>query len=58
MEPPLPAVEAAESVDQVFAELSGGAPAIVVASAGAPVGVITRADLLEYLAAHRGPNEG
>lgn len=54
MEPPLPAIEAGESVDQVFAELSGGSPAIVVASAGAPVGVITRADLLEYLASRRG----
>ena len=55
MEPPLPAVEASESLDQVFAELSGGSPAIVVARAGAPVGVITRADLLEFLAARRGP---
>ena len=54
MEPPLPAVDVAESVDQVFVELSGGSPAIVVARAGAPVGVITRADLLEYLAARRG----
>jgi len=58
MEPPLPAVEAGESVEAVFAELSGGSPAIVVARAGAPVGVITRADLLEYLAARRGPNGG
>ena len=54
MEPPLPAVELAESVDQVFADLSGGSPAVVVARAGTPVGVITRADLLEYLAARRG----
>jgi cystathionine beta-synthase len=54
MEPPLPAVELAEGVDQVFADLSGGSPAVVVARAGAPVGVITRADLLEYLAARRG----
>jgi cystathionine beta-synthase len=54
MEPPLPAVEIAESVDQVFADLSGGSPAVVVARAGAPIGVITRADLLEYLAAQRG----
>jgi cystathionine beta-synthase len=58
MEPPLPAVEIGESVDQVFAELSSGSPAIVVARAGAPVGVITRADLLEYLAARRGANGG
>jgi cystathionine beta-synthase len=56
MEPPLPSIESAESIDQVFADLSGGSPAVLVASAGAPVGVITRADLLEYLAARRGPN--
>jgi cystathionine beta-synthase len=56
MEPPLPAVEIAESVDEVFAELSGGSPAVVVARGGAPVGVITRADLLEYLATRRSPD--
>jgi cystathionine beta-synthase len=56
MEPPLPAVELAESVDQVFADLSGGSPAVVVARAGVPVGVITRADLLEYLASRRSGN--
>ena len=50
MEPPLPAVEIAESVDTVFADLSAGNPAVVVARAGRPIGVITRADLLEYLA--------
>jgi len=56
MEPPLPAVEVDESVDEVFAELSGGSPAVVVARGGAPVGVITRADLLEYLATRRSPD--
>jgi len=50
MEPPLPAVEIGASVDTVFADLSAGNPAVVVASGGRPVGVITRADLLEYLA--------
>ncbi len=52
MEPPLTAVEFDESVETVFADLSGGSPAVVVARAGKPVGVLTRADLLEYLA-HR-----
>jgi cystathionine beta-synthase len=56
MEPPLPAVEIAESVDTVFADLSAGNPAVVVARAGRPVGVITRADLLEYLAHGRAPS--
>jgi cystathionine beta-synthase len=50
MEPPLPAVEMSESVDTVFADLSGGNPAVVVARNGKPVGVLSRADLLEYLA--------
>jgi cystathionine beta-synthase len=53
MEPPLPAVEIEESVDTVFADLSAGNPAVVVARDGRPVGVLTRADLLEYLARGR-----
>ena len=53
MEPPLPAVEIDESVDTVFADLSAGNPAVVVARDGRPVGVLTRADLLEYLARGR-----
>ncbi|MGH3040387.1 MAG: CBS domain-containing protein, partial [Gaiellaceae bacterium] len=50
MEPPLPAVDIGESVDTVFADLSAGNPAVVVARGGKPVGVLSRADLLEYLA--------
>jgi cystathionine beta-synthase len=53
MESPLPAVEIGESVDTVFADFSAGNPAVVVARAGRPVGVLTRADLLEYLAHNR-----
>jgi cystathionine beta-synthase len=55
MDPPLPAVEIGESVDTVFADLSGdnGHPAVVVADHGRPTGVLTRADLLEYLASRR-----
>ena len=53
MEPPLPAVEIDESVDTVFADLSAGNPAVVVARDGRPIGVLTRADLLEYLARGR-----
>ena len=58
MEPPLPAVEIDESVDTVFADLSAGNPAVVVARAGKPVGVLTRADLLEYLAHGRAAGNG
>jgi cystathionine beta-synthase len=54
MEPPLPAVEIGASVDTVFADLSAGNPAVVVARAGKPIGVLTRADLLEYLAHQQG----
>ncbi len=54
MDPPLAAVDATESVDQVFADLTGGSAAVVVATAGRPTGMLTRADLLEYLAHSRG----
>jgi cystathionine beta-synthase len=56
MESPLPAVEIDESVDTVFADFSAGNPAVVVAHDGKPVGVLTRADLLEYLAHGRAAN--
>ncbi|MGZ4280508.1 MAG: cystathionine beta-synthase [Gaiellaceae bacterium] len=52
MQPPLAAVEADDSVDEVFAALTGGSAAVVVASGGKPTGMLTRSDLLEYLA-HR-----
>ena len=51
---PLAAVEADESVDEVFAALTGGSAAVVVASGGKPTGMLTRSDLLEYLAHGRG----
>jgi cystathionine beta-synthase len=53
MDPPLRAVELVESVDTVFTELEAGNSAVIVASAGHPVGVLTRSDLLEYLAHHQ-----
>jgi cystathionine beta-synthase len=56
MEPPLPAVEADESVDTVFTGFSEGSPAVVVARTGRPVAVLTRADLLDYLAHQRTRN--
>jgi cystathionine beta-synthase len=54
MQPPLAAVEADQTLDEVFATLTGRTNAVVVASAGRPVGVLTRSDLLEYLAHQRG----
>ena len=53
MQPPLATVEAAQSLDEVFATLTGGTNAVVVARGGKPVGVLTRSDLLEYLAHRR-----
>jgi cystathionine beta-synthase len=53
MQPPLGAVEASDSLEEVFARLSGRTNAVVVARGGRPVGVVTRSDLLEYLAHNR-----
>ena len=50
MQGPLTAVDAEASVDEIVTALTGGANAVVVADAGRPVGVVTRSDLLEYLA--------
>src|SRR4051794_2541127 len=54
MQPPLATADVDDSVDQAFADLSGGRPAVVVARNGRPAGMLTRSDLLEYLAASRG----
>jgi cystathionine beta-synthase len=54
MQPPLGAVEGNATVDEVYATLTGGGGnAVVVAREGRPVGVLTRSDLLEYLAHQR-----
>jgi cystathionine beta-synthase len=54
MDPPLPTVEVGAKLDDAFGLLSGGAPAIVAIAGQRPVGVVTKLDLLEFLA-HRGP---
>ena len=53
MQPPLAAIDASQSLDEVFSTLTGRTNAVVVAEAGKPVGVVTRSDLLEFLAHHR-----
>jgi cystathionine beta-synthase len=58
MQPPLPAIDVDEPLDEVFATLTGRTNAVVVAQAGKPVGVLTRTDLLEYLAHQRGNSSG
>ncbi len=54
MDRPLPTIDAAEALDDAFRLLSGGAEALVVVTGGRPTGVVTKLDLLEYLA-HRRP---
>ena len=57
MDAPLPLVDVGASLDEAFALLSDGAPAVVAVHAGRPAGLVTKLDLLEYLA-HRGDREG
>jgi cystathionine beta-synthase len=52
MEKALPLVDASATLDEAFTLLSGGAPALVAVRAEQPAGVVTKLDLLEYLA-HR-----
>ncbi len=53
MQPPLATIEESASLDDVFGTLSGGMNAVVVARDGKPIGVLTRSDLLEFLAHKR-----
>jgi cystathionine beta-synthase len=52
MAPPIPAVERDASVDEAFAELER-APAVLVSAGGNVLGVLTRSDLLDFLAHRR-----
>ena len=54
MDRPLPIVDIGASLDDAFALLSGDASAVIATSDGRPAGVVTKLDLLEYLA-HRRP---
>ncbi len=54
MQPPLATIDIRDSLDEVFPTLTGRTNAVVVAREGRPVGVLTRSDLLEYLAHQRG----
>jgi cystathionine beta-synthase len=52
MQPPLATIDSSASVDEIVAALTAGTNAVLVAESGRPTGVVTRSDLLEYLA-HR-----
>jgi predicted transcriptional regulator len=54
MDRPLPFVDVATTLDAAFALLSGGSSAVIATRADRPIGVVTKLDVLEYLA-HR-PN--
>src|SRR5881398_651251 len=54
MQPPLATIDVGDSLDEVFPTLTGRTNAVVVAREGRPIGMITRSDLLEYLAHQRG----
>ena len=50
MDKPLPTIDLGASLDDAFALLSGSASAVVAVAAGRPAGVVTKLDLLEFLA--------
>ena len=52
MDRPLPTLDVTATVDEAFALLSDGAAALLAVRDGRPAGVVSRLDLLEYLA-HR-----
>jgi cystathionine beta-synthase len=56
MDPPFPTIGRNADMDEAFDMLLGGVAALVVTDRERPVGMITKLDLLEFVAAHsRGP---
>ena len=53
MERPLPTIATSAALDEAFVLLSEGAPALVAVTGGRPAGIVSKLDLLEFLA-HRG----
>ncbi|MBL8126966.1 MAG: cystathionine beta-synthase [Chloroflexia bacterium] len=54
MDGPFPLVDANEEVERVVPMLAAGSPAVLVQRDGAIIGVVTRADVLDYVAHPRG----
>jgi predicted transcriptional regulator len=52
MGPPLPLVDTLDAVEVAFDQLQQG-PAVIVTREGQALGVLTRSDLLEFLAHRR-----
>jgi predicted transcriptional regulator len=57
MDRPLPIVDVGASLDQAFALLSGGASAVIATRDDRPIGVVTKLDVLEYLANRPGQRD-
>jgi cystathionine beta-synthase len=53
MEDPFPVVQARDDIERLYSELAAGAPALVVAEDERPVSIVTKADLLEFVAHQR-----
>jgi len=53
MEGPFPLVDGNEEVERVVPMLATGSPAVLVQREGVLIGVVSRADVLEYVAHHR-----
>ena len=53
MDRPLPTLDVGATVDEAFGLLTDGAAALLVIAAGRPAGVVTKLDLLEFLAHSR-----
>ncbi|HLZ32282.1 MAG TPA: cystathionine beta-synthase [Chloroflexota bacterium] len=52
MDPPFPTIARTADMDEAFDLLLGGAPALVITERDQPVGMITKLDLLEFVAQH------
>lgn len=53
MEAPFPVVQANDDIERLYAQLAGGVPALLAVDDDRPVSVITKADLLEFVAHQR-----
>jgi cystathionine beta-synthase len=52
MDQPFPAIPAGSEIDEAFDLLLGGASAVVVQEGERPIGMVTKLDLLEFVARH------
>ena len=50
LQPPLPVADTGAPLDEILGALAGGAPAVLAHDDGRAIGVLTRADVLTYLA--------